>query len=81
TFKEFATKAGEKIEKMSCRAIGRLEGDGTGLRFSRVDLYPKITVSGSVEKAEKLLQQAKLRCLVGRSADVFVMLHPEISAG
>jgi len=79
TFKEFASKAGETVQKMSCRAIGRLEGDGTGLRFSRVDLYPKITASGSVEKIEKLLQQAKLRCLVGRSADVFVMLHPEIS--
>jgi CBS domain-containing protein/organic hydroperoxide reductase OsmC/OhrA len=79
TFKEFAAKAGETVESMTCRAIGRLEGDGTGLRFSRVDLYPKITVTGSVEKAEKLLQQAKLRCLVGRSADVFVMMHPEIN--
>ncbi len=79
TFKEFAATAGEFVEKMSCRAIGRLEGDGTGLRFSRVDLYPKVTVSGSVEKTEKILQQAKLRCLVGRSADVFVMLHPEIT--
>lgn len=79
TFKEFAAKAGESVQKMSCRSIGRLEGDGTGLRFSRVDLYPKITVSGSVDKAEKILQQAKLRCLVGRSADVFVMLHPEIT--
>ena len=79
TFKEFMVKAGESVEKMSCRAIGRLEGDGTGLRFSRIDLYPKITVSGSVEKTEKILQQSKLRCLVGRSTDVFVMLHPEIA--
>ena len=79
TFKDFAAKAGETVQGMTCRAIGRLEGDGTGLRFSRVDLYPKIVVTGSVDKAEKLLQQAKIRCLVGRSADVFVMLHPEIN--
>lgn len=80
TFKEFADKAGATVYKMSCRAIGRLEGDGTGLRFSRVDLYPKITVSCDPEKAESLLQQAKIRCLVGRSVDVFVMLHPEIQS-
>ena len=79
TFKEFAAKAGETVKSMTCRAIGRLEGDGTGLRFSRVDLYPKVTITGSVDKAEKLMQQAKLRCLVGRSADVFVMLHSEIN--
>jgi CBS domain-containing protein/organic hydroperoxide reductase OsmC/OhrA len=79
TFKELAQKAGETVEAMSCRAIGRLEGDGTGLRFSRIDLYPKVTVTGDADKAEKLLLKAKLRCLVGRSADVFVMLHPRIN--
>ena len=79
TFSIFAEKEGLVINSYECRAIGRLEGDGTALRFSRIDLYPKIEVKEDLEKTERLLAQAKLRCLVGRSTDVHVALHPKIS--
>lgn len=78
TFMEFAKRQNLKILNYTCRAIGRLEGDGVSLRFTRVDLYPKVQVVGTVEQTEKVLMQAKLRCLVGRSADVITVLHPTI---
>lgn len=78
TFKEFAKKARLPIVGYSCRAIGRLEGDGVSQRFTRVDLYPKIKVRGTQERVEQILMQAKLRCLVGRSSDVIAVLHPKI---
>lgn len=79
TFTNFARKEGLIVDSYDCRAIGRLEGDGTALRFSRIDVYPKIVVADDIPKAERLLAQAKLRCLVGRSSDVQVILHPKIS--
>ena len=78
TFKEFAKRANLEVHEYKCRAIGRLEGDGVSQRFTRVDLYPRIKVSGSVEQTERILTQAKLRCLVGRSSDVIAVLHPKI---
>jgi CBS domain-containing protein/organic hydroperoxide reductase OsmC/OhrA len=80
TFHEFAKRANVKVYSYTCRAIGRLEGDGVSQRFTRVDLYPKIRVEGSAERAEKILMQAKLRCLVGRSSDVIAVLHPKIES-
>lgn len=78
TFKEFAKRANLKIHEFKCRAIGRLEGDGVSQRFTRVDLYPRIKVTGSINQVEQILSQAKLRCLVGRSSDVICVLHPKI---
>lgn len=79
TFRELAKRNRLEVWQYDCRAIGRLEGDATNLRFSRVDLYPKIKVAGAgKERIEQLLVQAKLRCLVGRSADVIVIIHPDI---
>lgn len=81
TFQDLAKRARLNILSYKCRAIGRLEGDGVSQRFTRVDLYPKIVVDGSVERTEQVLAQAKLRCLVGRSSDVICVLHPKIEAG
>ncbi len=78
TFHELAERAGLRILDYRCRAIGRLEGDGVSQRFTRVDLYPRIQVDGSVQRTEQVLGQAKLRCLVGRSSDVIAVLHPKI---
>lgn len=79
TFREFARAARIGVNSYSCRAVGRLEGDGTSLRFARVDLYPEIEVnSGSEKRTEQILDQAKLRCLVGRSVDVVAVIHPKI---
>ena len=78
TFMEIAKRKNLLVESYEARAIGRLEGDGTTLRFRRIDLYPKIRVRGSEVTALRILEQAKLRCLVGRSSDVLVALHPKI---
>lgn len=80
TFYELARRAELRIADYTCRAIGRLEGDGVSQRFTRVDLYPKIIVDGSVERTEQVLSQAKLRCLVGRSSDVIAVVHPKIES-
>lgn len=80
TFGELAKRAGLTVLEYKCRSIGRLEGDGMGLRFTRVDLYPRIIVEGSAEKAEVILSQAKLRCLVSRSSDVVAVVHPKIES-
>lgn len=80
TFREFASRKKLEVVSYACRAIGRLEGDGVSLRFTRVDLYPRVKVRGSAEEAERILTQAKLRCLVGRSSDVIAVLHPKIES-
>ncbi len=80
TFRELAERADLTVESYSSRAIGRLEGDGVSQRFTRVDLYPRITVRGRLDRAEYVLNQAKIRCLVGRSSDVIAVLHPKIEA-
>lgn len=78
TFMEMARGKGLQVESYQARAIGRLEGDGTTLRFRRIDLYPRIRVKGKEDAVLRTLEQAKLRCLVGRSSDVLVALHPKI---
>ncbi len=80
TFSRLAEGRGLVLQEYRCRAIGRLEGDGVSLRFTRVDLYPRIKVVGSIARAERLLAQAKLTCLVGRSSDIVVALHPKIES-
>lgn len=80
TFADLAKKANLTVLEYKCRSIGRLEGDGMGLRFTRVDLYPRIVVEGPAEKAEVILSQAKLRCLVSRSSDVIAVVHPKIES-
>lgn len=80
TFADFAKRRKMEIVEYKCRAIGRLEGDGVSQRFTRVDLYPRVKVKGSRDLAGQLLEQAKLRCLVGRSSDVAVVLHAKVEA-
>lgn len=81
TFQDLAKRARLNVLSYKCRAIGRLEGDGVSQRFTRIDLYPRIVVEGSAERAEQVLTQAKLRCLVGRSSDVIAVLHSKIESG
>lgn len=78
TFAEFARDAGLVVKEYNCRAIGRLEGDGVSLRFTRIDLYPQIIVDGALEKAEKVLDRARMQCLISRSTSIAAVVHPRI---
>jgi len=67
------------------RAVGVLSKEREGLRFSRVEIYPEVTVNGGpdqVNLARELMRRAEAGCLVARSLSCPVQVFPFVeSAG
>jgi uncharacterized OsmC-like protein len=65
----------------TCRAEGTLEKLGEkGFKFTRVDLYPEVTVAeeGERERAGQVLETNKKYCLVTNSMTSTITLNPTI---
>jgi len=80
TFLAFAARADVQLVSYRSAAHGHLEFDGGGYRFTKVTLKPKITVTGGTERTavERIVNEAHIQCLVGRSVNTAIDVIPEI---
>ena len=79
TFDHLARQRGLRVHSCRSRAVGVLVKDGAGLRFTRVEVYPEVTIDGGpddVQAARELLQRAEELCLVARSLAAEVKVFP-----
>lgn len=67
------------LVEYSSHADGLLESIDGQMRFTSIDLYPRVVVEqGETSEIEKLLQQAEAGCLVAASIKTKIVLHPEV---
>lgn len=81
TFLVMAKKADFEFETFSCGADGKLEFiKGRGLLFTKIDLYPKVTIADRerIPEVEEALVRAKKYCLVTNSMNTEVEVHSEV---
>ena len=80
TFVAMVQKIKAKFVSFSCRAEGLLEAPNKGLEFTRIDVYPEVTVAGEedVQLMERALDLAARYCLVTNSLKSEIVNHPEI---
>ena len=84
SFLAMGQKVRAEWKTFSCSGRGKLElVTGQGLLFTRIDLYPKVTVESEehVEAASKALDLAKKYCLVTNSMKSEIEMHPEVTVG
>lgn len=81
TFISVADGARLTYEDFTCRAEGILEKvEGKGFRFTRIDLYPELSIGGDEEEewAKRVLEMSKKNCLVTNSMTCDVTVNPAI---
>jgi organic hydroperoxide reductase OsmC/OhrA len=80
TFLSLATKTQIPIISYQSRANGVLEFVDNDYRFTRIVLFPSITVAKSVkeEKVYEMLREAHKHCLVANSIASIVEVNPTI---
>ena len=84
TFDFMGRKVRAEWNDFSCRGDGLVESvPGVGLVFSRIDLYPKVTVADeeNADKVGKALRLALEHCMVTNSMKCAVEMHPEVLVG
>ena len=83
TFSHLAQRRGLQVASYQSRAVGVLVKDASGMRFSRIEVYPELRVEGGderVEQARDLLALAHEKCMVARSLAADVVLYPFVEA-
>jgi organic hydroperoxide reductase OsmC/OhrA len=80
TFLAFAARAGVPIVSYRSHSNGVLEFVKQQYRFTRIVIFPTITVSGASREQEVLavLRDAQQHCLVANSIDSIVEVNPTI---
>lgn len=81
TYVGIAEKKGLRLADFVSRGIGLLEFRDGGYVFTKVELFPEIEIASQVDLmlAEQLARQAEQGCLVARSVNCDVQVHPTIS--
>jgi len=79
----FAVADGARLdyEGFNCRAEGTVEKlEGEGFRFTKIDLYPELTIGGDEEEewASRVLEMSRKNCLVTNSMACHVVVNPTI---
>jgi organic hydroperoxide reductase OsmC/OhrA len=80
TFLSFAARAGVPIASYRSHSNGVLEFINHQYRFTRIVIFPTITVSSAAREQEVLavLRDAQQHCLVANSIDSIVEVNPTI---
>ncbi|MEW5725333.1 MAG: OsmC family protein [Thermodesulfobacteriota bacterium] len=81
TFLAMGAKTRAEWTDFSCWGEGRLEKAGDrGLLFTRIDLYPKVTVGDEsrIKTVNRALELSQKYCLVTNSMTTEVVVHPEV---
>lgn len=80
TYLSFANKFGFTISRFECNCIGRVELVDGRYRFTGIDLYPQVYISGEPvrEKAELAIHKTQKYCLIANSIDTPITYHTEV---
>lgn len=80
TYLYHARKMNFEIAKFECNSIGHLESTEGPLRFTRIHLYPQITVSdeGLLAPAAQALEKTQKSCIISASVNAALFYHPQI---
>lgn len=81
TFLALAAKTHTKFSFFSCLAKGEADLLEGRLKFTRITLYPRVSVPSEREKKHALhvLGLLESHCLVSNSVNCAVELHPEVT--
>jgi peroxiredoxin-like protein len=80
TYLAFAKKLKFEISHLSCDAIGQIEIVNGRYKFTHINVYPKVFISGEElrEKAETAMEKAHKYCLISNSINADIFYHSEI---
>ncbi len=83
TFVAIAEISKLAVRAYSSSAKGKLEWvEGEGLKFTEIELRPLVEVEKEAdrERALRLMEKAEKNCLIGRSMNTRLVVHPEVRA-
>ena len=80
TLISFSRKFGFTMSHFACHAIGQIEIIEGRYKFTKVDLYPRITIpdAGLKEKAALAVEKTHKYCLISNSVNAAIYYHTEI---
>ncbi len=80
TYLSIMQKVGLSIVHLECSAVGQVKAVGGILKFSQVDLYPKIHIVSEIlkSKATLVLEKTHKHCLVSNSVNATILYHSEV---
>jgi len=83
TYLAMAHKLKFEITHLECQAIGQVEIVEGKYRFTNINLYPKVYVSGEEirEKADLAMQKTHRHCLISNSVNADIFYHSQILIG
>ncbi len=83
SFYSYATRKGFEFSAYESEIEGLLEHEGTGFRFTKMIIRPKITVKSEddIETAKQYMKRAHQICFMGHSVNAEVTVETEVVVG
>ena len=80
TYLFYAKKKGLAISHFECEAIGQVELENNKLKFTVINIYPKVEVEKQewADLAKEVIELTKQNCLVAKALNVIIYYHPSI---
>jgi organic hydroperoxide reductase OsmC/OhrA len=80
TFLFYAKQAGLAISNFECEAIGSVELNKENLKFTSINVYPKIGIEKEewIDKAKTVIELTKQHSLVAKALGIIIYYHPSI---
>ena len=76
----YAKQKGLSISRFECEAIGQVEIENSNLKFTMINIYPKVEVEKKewADLAKEVIELTKQNCLVAKALNVIIYYHPSI---
>ena len=83
TFLFYAKQKGLPVTNFECEAIGLVELKSGRLKFTEINVYPKVIVEKELltDLAKEAIELTKQNCLITSALSVIVYYHPTIELG
>lgn len=80
TYLFYAKKKGLAISHFECEAIGQVELENNKLKFTVINIYPKVEVEKEewADLAKEVIELTKQNCLVAKALNVIIYYHSSI---
>ena len=80
TFISFAKKTGVDFSHLECTATGQVELAEGRFRFTHINVYPKIYITGESmrENTNKAIEKTAHYCLISNSINASIIYHTQI---
>lgn len=80
TYLFYAKQKGLSISRFECEAIGQVEIENSNLKFTMINIYPKMEVEKQewADIAKEVIELTKQNCLVAKALSVIIYYHPSI---